>query len=241
MATQVLLESVAAVIETLNPTRSRGSLASQAEDCAPIVEALGYVDLAAFLRSYYATPHGEASAVREQAAAANGIWARHDAEDAANTEELVDHFAKCVHPTVEVRREDLRVLINEASPYLVTEERRNDPVVNAIDRMGDVVCISTGREGLMARQERREFEQAARALGMLRPDGSFDHDWVDAEAEEARRGLFSNTEDEVVTPRRSTLVEQRVFLGFYEADAIVDPVDEDDIEPVCHGEGELAG
>lgn len=53
---------------------------------------------------------------------------------------------------VTVNLEDLRLLITEASEFLVTNENRNAPVVGAIDRMGDQVCIVTMRNGLEARR-----------------------------------------------------------------------------------------
>lgn len=38
------------LLQALNARRSQGSLASQAEDCAPLAETLGYYDLADYLR-----------------------------------------------------------------------------------------------------------------------------------------------------------------------------------------------
>lgn len=45
--------------------------------------------------------------------------------------------------TVKVNLEDLRLLLKEASPFLVTEENRDAPVVWAIDRLGDKVALQT--------------------------------------------------------------------------------------------------
>ena len=45
-------------------------------------------------------------------------------------------------PTVIVRLEDLRLLLQRAEPLLVSAERAGDPVVDAIDRMGDAVYVA---------------------------------------------------------------------------------------------------
>lgn len=58
MATRNTLDLAARLCKQLDTNQSQGSLASQAEDCAPIVEALGYYDLADHLRRI-ARPHGQ--------------------------------------------------------------------------------------------------------------------------------------------------------------------------------------
>lgn len=43
---------------------------------------------------------------------------------------------------VSVRVDDLRLLLQRAEPLLVSPERRDDPVVNAIDRLGDACLVA---------------------------------------------------------------------------------------------------
>lgn len=50
MASNGLLTTARRVLLALEAGQSQGSIFSQAEDCAPIVEALGYYDLADHLR-----------------------------------------------------------------------------------------------------------------------------------------------------------------------------------------------
>jgi hypothetical protein len=55
MAAQSDLKMAVKLLRVLNAPQSQGSLMSQAEDCAPVVEALGYYDLADFLRRHVGT------------------------------------------------------------------------------------------------------------------------------------------------------------------------------------------
>lgn len=50
MASTGNLRLAVSLLRCLNTAQSQGSLASQASDCAPVVEALGYYDLADYLR-----------------------------------------------------------------------------------------------------------------------------------------------------------------------------------------------
>lgn len=50
MATTGDLERAVKILRALEAGQSQGSLLSQASDCAPVVEALGYYDLADHLR-----------------------------------------------------------------------------------------------------------------------------------------------------------------------------------------------
>lgn len=50
MATQSDLHLARKLLMQLDTYQSQGSLVSQAHDCAPVVESLGYYDLADFLR-----------------------------------------------------------------------------------------------------------------------------------------------------------------------------------------------
>lgn len=51
MASHSKLELAVKLLRQLGAHQSQGSLASQAGDCAPVVEALGYYDLADYLRN----------------------------------------------------------------------------------------------------------------------------------------------------------------------------------------------
>jgi len=50
MATSNKLELAVKLLRQLDTGQSQGSLVSQAHDCAAVVEALGYYDLADYLR-----------------------------------------------------------------------------------------------------------------------------------------------------------------------------------------------
>ena len=50
MASVDKLNHAVELMRTLHANQSQGSLVSQASDCAPVVEALGYYDLADYLR-----------------------------------------------------------------------------------------------------------------------------------------------------------------------------------------------
>lgn len=50
MASRGDLDRAVRIIRALGPGQSQASLVSQALDCAPVVEALGYYDLADHLR-----------------------------------------------------------------------------------------------------------------------------------------------------------------------------------------------
>ena len=54
---------------------------------------------------------------------------------------------KPVTATVTVRLDDLRLLLQEAEPLLVSKETANRPVVWAIDRLGDAVAKAAYAEG----------------------------------------------------------------------------------------------
>lgn len=51
MAADGTLALAVKLLRALGASQSQGSLVSQARDCAPVVEALGYYDLADHLRS----------------------------------------------------------------------------------------------------------------------------------------------------------------------------------------------
>lgn len=51
MAASSTLAHAVRLMQTLDAYQSQGSLASQARDCAPVVAALGYYDLADYLRA----------------------------------------------------------------------------------------------------------------------------------------------------------------------------------------------
>lgn len=53
------LQTARRILLALDAGQSQGSLASQAADCAPIVEALGYYDLADHLRRNIANAIGD--------------------------------------------------------------------------------------------------------------------------------------------------------------------------------------
>lgn len=55
MASQSDLDLALRLVKQLRCSQSQGSLVSQAIDCNPIIEALGYYDLADFLRGTYTT------------------------------------------------------------------------------------------------------------------------------------------------------------------------------------------
>lgn len=56
MAALSTIELARKLLELLEAPQSQGSLESQAEDCYPIVEALGYYDLADHLRKIAGVP-----------------------------------------------------------------------------------------------------------------------------------------------------------------------------------------
>lgn len=52
MANDMHLKTARKILLALEAYQSQASLASQARDCAPIVEALGYYDLADYLMTF---------------------------------------------------------------------------------------------------------------------------------------------------------------------------------------------
>lgn len=60
---------------------------------------------------------------------------------------------------VVVNVDDLRLLISRAEPLLVSPNNRTDPIVGAIDRLGDKACVVAMRRSIAARDaDRAEYD-----------------------------------------------------------------------------------
>lgn len=61
---------------------------------------------------------------------------------------------------VVVNVDDLRLLLNRAEPLLVSPDNRTDPIVGAIDRLGDKACVVAMRRSITRRDAERAEQEA---------------------------------------------------------------------------------